>query len=279
MVDSIKNKSNLSTKGFTLIEILFVILIIGIVASVVVINISISSKEKARIASGLSFSDSVRAQLSTYELSWWRFENNANDNWGSMNGNIIGGVSYVSSAGISGGAYNFNGIDGYVNLDGLNFHKDGASWTFSAWIKSPTIRTLFSQGVNGIVPFFVIRGVGAGALNISLTDNSWNSDANITSNAADIFNDKWKHIAITANNADNTIKIYINGIVDNSSTYFPSGFISLSRAAIGAFRRSSTGGFFSGYIDEVQLYNDALVAQQVNRLYVESAPRHGIALK
>lgn len=130
-------------KGFTLIEILFVIIIIGIIASMVIISLAQSSKDKARIAKGLSYANSVRAQLSSYEIAWWKFEESScsgaciKDSWGGYTGTPTNiGFDQV---GVGGGkAFNFNStsyVSTLLNSSSGILYADAANWTTSVWFK------------------------------------------------------------------------------------------------------------------------------------------------
>ena len=67
-----------SFRAFTLIEILVVIAIIGILASIVTV-VSFEVREKARIAAALQFSSTVHNTLGAYLVGEWRFEEGGND--------------------------------------------------------------------------------------------------------------------------------------------------------------------------------------------------------
>ena len=77
----------------------------------------------------------------------------------------------------------------------------------------------------------------------------------------------WYHVTGVYNATAQTLDVYVNGVLDNgtlSGTVPSSQFNSSNNLQIGAFNAS---GLFRGTIDDVRIYNRALSAQEVKRLY------------
>lgn len=85
-------------KSFTLIELLVVIAIIGLLSSIVLVNIGLpGQRQKARIAKTLEFSSSIQNALGSEAVGIWTFDNNAFDTSGyGNNGTIYGGASFTT---------------------------------------------------------------------------------------------------------------------------------------------------------------------------------------
>ena len=195
-------------QGFTLIEILFVIIIIGIIASMVIVAIAQSSKDKARIAKGLSYSDSLRArgQIEEATVSYWNFNNDVKDSWGGNDG-TNNGASFV--AGVVGDALSFSGTQ-YVLLPAasgtLNINVNPV--TLEAWIKPNSV----AGGIKEIVGRGTYASNGYG---INLNGNKINlgihGGGNFNSATA-LTTGNWYHVVGVINGASS--KIYINGVAD-----------------------------------------------------------------
>jgi len=257
-----------TSKGFTLIEILFVIIIIGILASMVVISLAQSSKDKARVAKGLSFADSVRAQLSTYEVAWWKFDessgNSTKDSWGSNNGTLVNGPTSVD--GVSGKALSFDGTQ-YVDINYSNFNV--SKITVEAWVKfTTTNRYIVTRWIIGGWIFYM--RTWNNSLDFAVR---FGADFKSITSGADKYNDgKWHHVVGVMDGSNVLLYVDTKKYTGPAISGIDTG---TSNVRIGRTIIDS----FIGQVDEVRIYSEALTAQQIQRRYAESAPRHGIALK
>lgn len=282
MRKTIKNK-----KGFTLLELLFVVLIIGIIMTVIVIAISRSAKEKAEVARGLKFADSVRAQLSGAPIAWWKFDEgggiDAKDSWGGNHGTIIGDVTRVKGVG-RGEALEFNG--GHVDIPGDPSLRVTNKLTLELWVKPDGTQsssvTFISKNGTASGNSWMLHRHGSGS-NYRVMLLIWGD----TNNKNIIMDDsltskKWTHIIGVYDGVAGTMKIYFNGVEKKSymGIDVPTSIkITSDGIRIGEKLNNSNPKPFYGDMDEVRIYGEALTAQEIQQRYVESAPRHGIALK
>jgi hypothetical protein len=177
----------------------------------------------------------------------------------------------VRAGGKVGQALLFDGVDDNILLNDTNDH---ANITLSAWVKPTTQKTgmkIISKKMSGassqyglathdsssdkFTATFYSSGVSSDVCDSTGTDGSYTAG-------------EWYHVAATYNGS--TCAIYVNGVdVTTVSSDTASGDINNTSSAlrIGAEGGSSPGSYFSGVIDEVQIFNRALSATEVKSLY------------
>ena len=153
-----KNKKRTPIKGFTLIELMVVISIIGFLSSIVLASLNVA-REKARISSGVQFNASLihrYAQVAYYNFN----DSTPNDQAGKNNGVITGPVSFSSDtfSGL-GKSASFNGGEITIPDDPSLDFNTSQSFALSAWIKTTDrnhIR-IISKGHWGFSPGYVLQ--------------------------------------------------------------------------------------------------------------------------
>ena len=225
---------------------------------------------------------------------WWPGNDNANDLIGGNNGTLMNGVGYA--LGEVGDAFSLNGQDQYVLIGQpvpANLQIQNAI-TLSAWIY-PTAYPLnlgsgpygmivgsqMDENYSGAALFFNAQqdnggsnGVPVGSIIFSLGDGGAFYQVATQSQVA---LNQWTLITATAT-ANKTPQIYFNGVlqpaaytVSGSGTTW-NGTIAYPDSdwfAIG--QEVNENRPFTGQIDEVQIYNTALTAAQVQALYNSAA--------
>jgi hypothetical protein len=87
----------------------------------------------------------------------------------------------------------------------------------------------------------------------------------------------WYHVAATWDDVTKEIRIYVNGVLEQSAHINGTLINDMARKpTIGArSKAASKDRFFTGLIDEVIVYNRALTATEVAMRYVGTQPTHG----
>mgnify|MGYP001046101047 CR=1 FL=1 len=214
-------------------------------------------------------------------ISWWKFENDANDSVGDIHGTIHGNPKYVD--GKFGRAIELDGDD-YVdcgNPDSLNFAT--GDWTISAWIK--TTQSGMEDTDKGTV--FANGSDGGGGIRYTLAVNEGQPDSITLTADSDIHkaqaigrtavNDgAWHHIAGMRDGEQ--LRLYVDGELDGDS-YLPAEYdlsgASQSNAHIGAITSNDDNSlykYFVGVVDEVCIFSAAIDANGVRALYSGEDP-------
>jgi hypothetical protein len=180
-------------------------------------------------------------------------------------GNSSGGTqpTYNSTGGYDGnGAYIFDGVDDYINISNSNELNLQGKLTLSAWIKtgsSATTRIINKQNQTGNTDVYLLANVGGklyGRINQagSITGSTFINDSN------------WHLLVFTYDG--NYLNAYLDGRIDATPVAYNSNPLSSSGALyIGAFNGGSMTNFWNGSIDQVQIWNRALSADEVLNLY------------
>ncbi len=202
------------------------------------------------------------------ELSYWPFDTDLTDSFGSNNGTAEGGVS------VSDGVLVLDGEDAYVNYNNLGIVA-GDDFTIAAWIKMDSIDSdgyVFTKGNSGNGPLLIWRDEVANNTNINalsafVTDGTNTIEISSSNNT---LNDvEWYHIAVTLESGIAAgFNLYIDGALEEtSSTVDFTGIIDNANPFyIGAYH-DGPGGFFDGSIDDVLIIDRALTAEQISSIY------------
>jgi hypothetical protein len=210
-------------------------------------------------------------------VAWWPGDGNANDVGSTNNGTLQGGATFTT--GMVGQAFNFDGVNGYVevanssnlnpaasfSIEGWIFpRKDQTEAIMSKWADTPDQLNQRSYGFN-VCPNEVLQFA------ISDWAHQWDASFQVfnTTNNAFVLN-TWSHVAAVYDQPAGARRIYVNGVkvaerIDPPITVTNS----TARVGIGANLFSATGsrGYFDGLIDELSFYSTALSTAEIQAIY------------
>jgi hypothetical protein len=201
-------------------------------------------------------------------VAWYPADGNANDIVGGDNGTVHGGVTFPS--GEVAQAFSFDGSSGYVSApDSPNLDVTNAI-TIDAWVKPATAGN--SQGL----VFVMLKGDnccgdtqsygfgwGTESMLQSIIFRLGNSTTNAEVRSDPIPLNQFTHVAGTYDGT--TMRLYINGVLNGSATpgLGPLQVTNVPLIIGSSLRNGTTQNFFQGLVDEVEIFNRALTADEI----------------
>nr|MBX2822504.1 LamG domain-containing protein [Rhodothermaceae bacterium] len=168
----------------------------------------------------------------------------------------------------------FDGVDDSIVVprnEAFNFDASD-NFTVEVWLKysgragtglaEPDIIE-FWQNLGGPYPF-VLRGeshANAGKLVFSRFDGT--SGVSVSSSRSNLNDDTWHHVAIVHDGTAKSMTIYIDGVLDSSSTYTSLGSTKTTVNDLYFASRGLTGNNFGGQMDDVRIWNVARSQEQI----------------
>ena len=274
--------------GFTVIELLVVLALIGVLASLIVVNLK-NAKERAEQKKAMEFAHTVRVSLGDALVGDWTFDEGADNTCPDgkdvcdTSGNRSHGTRQGSSSeanfwtdGIIREAGQLNGISDYVDCGGNNSLDVTKQITIEFWTY---INNLGSSSwgfvqKGGTSSGWLVWHYGPSHVFPIDFANSLGSRCYVDMPAGSIPVGEWAHVVALYDGQ--YIKGYVNGIEKRSSNK------GLYTIAINSnhFEIGRRGGsYFNGAIDEVRIYNRALTTAEIQKHYAEGVAAHGIVLK
>lgn len=209
------------------------------------------------------------AQQPSGMISWWPSEDSGTsqevlDLVGGNNGDASATVTQIQ--GLVGQTLQYNGVDGYVavpNAPNLN----PQSVSLDAWIQK--------TGEFGDDETIIAGADSKYAIGFIKINNVWNLVCKVYTQSQSLmyeaypvnFQTGWHHIACTYDMVSGALKLYFDGsMVDGTNGPTNNPLISNEEIfTIGG--HPNNGEYFSGQIDEVQVYNRALSATEIQAIY------------
>ena len=168
-------------------------------------------------------------------------------------GTLLNGPTYNS---LNGGSIVFDGVNSYVTSS-LTVSTLLPLWTAEVWLNtssSAAYQEIFGGPYSATVASLYLKGSLFGIY----TSGDHFGSVNISLNT-------WYHLAIVLDSAANTLKSYINGILDINTSYgtgvnFNTGYV-ISKNPFNSTEK------FSGKMSTIRLYNRALSSSEILQNY------------
>lgn len=207
-------------------------------------------------------------------VSWWTGDADTMDIVSGNNGTLENGATFAP--GIVRDAFSFDGIDSFVRVeDSPNLRLGTGEITLDAWIQAPpgnTFRAIVAKlDVSFPFPGYALRITDDNRVDFFAVDCATGScgfgNSRLPLRSASMVADNSFHHVAGVRRSDGTIEIYVDGLLENSRMDPLWNTDSSDPLTIGEIDFLGPEQQFEGLIDEVELFNVALSASDVQALF------------
>jgi hypothetical protein len=204
-------------------------------------------------------------------VAYWPLNGNTKDSTYNNNDGInYNGVFSKDRYGNDNGSMLHNGVDSYVEgiNPGNNLPAGNSPRTFSAWIKGNNYNSTYGSN---IFHYGDYNSSGPLAMHLAtfynLAFGNQYGFGGIVYGNSNIIDSTWHYISAVYENTDQSIKLFVDGVLDGSGilTISPNTQLNLNWRI--GYYMGNVGTSFDGNIDELKVYNFALPDQQIWDMY------------
>jgi len=169
--------------------------------------------------------------------------------------------------------YLFDGVDDYVNCrNATSLRMESGSFTVESWIK-PSANIAVNERYT--VAAFYIPG-----WSVDLVDDEGSEGYRFYSGntiykytpPSGLISLNWTHFVVVRDISLSEVHIYLNGVL--KQTFDVTTVVTSTNPLL--IGKRTSGGFFNGSIDEVRIFNRALSATEIKRLYERTRILFGV---
>ncbi len=195
-------------------------------------------------------------------VGYWNLDGNANDASGSSNNGTVNGVSSWVVGKID-QAFSFNGSS-YVSVPHVSVLDPGSSlWSVSAWVRGTSGGSVVWKGSSSTNFYELAVSEGKAIFTI----NAGGTTVTATAISTASVNDGNWHLITGIRSSTNTADVYVDGVFSGTSTYAGSGTSIDTATSLIIGSENGSADFFSGIIDDVRVYNRALLVSEVSNIF------------
>ncbi|MFH0780169.1 MAG: LamG-like jellyroll fold domain-containing protein [Parcubacteria group bacterium] len=217
-------------------------------------------------------------------ISWWPSDGNALDIWDSNHGTLMNGAAFAP--GKVAQAFSFDGVNDYVKVpdsSSLNFGV-GSGFSIDAWIKTrkQDFQSIIdkreapgNQNTRGY-HLYLYKGLlgfqmaDASAPSPTCSNNPLTSSCTNWVSQSQLADGQWHHVAVTVLRGSITGgTLYVDGmpVLIFDPTVRIKSLANKADLLIAKHQFSTSANYFSGNIDEIEIFNRAITAAHVQSIY------------
>lgn len=214
--------------------------------------------------------------IETNLIAYYPFNGNANDESEFGNdGQVLGASLSPDRNGLANRAYYFDGIEDQIIIPHSELNDfDASTESFSGcfWVKSDlnvlsASRVLSNWDEYTTTPYPMSIQSGQSGISVNVKGEH----QTVSSPLGQIWDNTWHFIVFVINSNAKTLSCYLDGelISEESINGIGSTKNGLPWLVGGSYNYYDEGRFFTGYIDDIRLFNKALSTEEINNYYTE----------